>query len=104
MQALPLPHGCIIGGLQKQSQLMLVQLSGNGRHMRISGSPDIGGNVRTQYCRSATHVSDPHENVTVCEPPVPPLGPLPPVGLPPVAGPPPLPAFVPRSPPPATPP
>ena len=69
--------------------------------MRVSGWPETGGNVRTQYCRSATQLSDPHENVTVCDPPVP--GPTPPVGPPPVGGIPPLPAFVPPSPVPAAP-
>jgi hypothetical protein len=101
VQTLPVPHGCIIGGLQKQSQLRVMQLSGNARHMRVSGSPEIGGNVRTQYCRSATHMSDPQENETVCDPPDPPRAPvLPPFELPLV---PLLPAFVPPSPPPDAP-
>ena len=103
MHVLWLPHGEFMGALQKQSQLRVAQLSANGRHMRISGPPDPSGKVRTQYCRSATQVSDPHENVIVCDPPVPPLGPLPPFGPPPAGGMPPLPP-VPPSPTPATPP
>jgi hypothetical protein len=105
VQTLPVPHGCIMGPLQKQSQLSVVQLSGNGRHMRISGSPEISGKVRTQYWRSATHMSEPHENETVCDPPDPPRAPLlPPLELPLVEGVPPLPEIAPPSPAPAAPP
>ncbi len=98
MQVLPAPHGEFMGPLQKQSQLSAPQLSGYGKHMRISGWPDMA-NVRTQYCRSATHMSEPQENETEPDPLEPPRAPLvPPFGPPPLGFTPPLPALVPPSP------